>query len=132
MTKIDKLCLVDDDNLFQFLTQRVIEETQLVDRVETFSNGLQAINFLKFAASNPLELPDVILLDLNMPVLDGWGFLEEYAKLVPFLSKKIITYIVSSSNDPADINRSRHISSVKDFVVKPITKQKFIEMVKAM
>lgn len=132
MNKIEKLCLVDDDTLFQFLTQRVIEETDLVNKVEVFSNGLQAINYLKFAAENPEELPNVILLDLNMPVLDGWGFLDEFAKLTPHINKKIVTYIVSSSNDPNDVRRSKTIESVKDFIIKPITKEKFIEMVRAM
>jgi CheY-like chemotaxis protein len=131
--KINKLCLVDDDSLFKFLTQRVIQDTQLVDRVEVFSNGLEAINFLNNAKKNPAELPDVILLDINMPVMDGWGFLEEYEKLLPQMDKKkITTYIVSSSNDPADIKRSKNFAEVKDFIIKPITKQKFIEMIKAL
>lgn len=131
-TKIDKVCLVDDDELFQFLAKRVIEETKLVDSIEIFSNGLEAITHLKTLLDNPAHLPDIILLDLNMPVMDGWNFLDEFSKIAPQIGRKITTYIVSSSNDPADINRSRKFDAVKDFIIKPITKQKFIEMVQAM
>ncbi|UPT65426.1 MAG: response regulator [Sphingobacteriales bacterium JAD_PAG50586_3] len=132
MRKIDRLYLVDDDSLFKFLTQRVIQDTDLVDKVEVFSNGLEAINHLNEIKETPAQLPDVILLDIDMPVMDGWGFLEEYGKLLPELDRKITTYIVSSSNDPADISRSKTFAEVKDFIIKPITKQKFIEMVKAL
>lgn len=132
INKINKLCLIDDDSLFKFLTERVIQDTQLVDRVEVFSNGLEAINFLNNAKKTPEELPDIILLDIDMPVMDGWGFLEEYGKLFPELNRNIITYIVSSSNDPADIKRSKGFVHVKDFIIKPITKQKFIDMVMAL
>lgn len=132
MRKIETLALVDDDSLFQFLTKRVIEETKLVDNVELFSNGLQAINYLKLNKDNAQQLPEVILLDLTMPVMDGWGFLNEYTRLLPQLAKKITTYIVSSSNDPADIRRAETIEAVKDFIIKPISKGKFIDMVQNM
>lgn len=130
--KINTAFLVDDDGLFQFLAKRVIEETKLVDRIEIFSNGQEALDHLKALVNNPAKLPDIILLDLNMPVMDGWNFLKEFSKLAPQLGRKITTYIVSSSNDPADINRSQQFDEVKDFIIKPITKQKFIEMVEGM
>lgn len=132
MKKIKRLYIIDDDSLFKFLTKRGIQETQLVDNIEVFSNGLEAINFLNNAKKTPEELPDIILLDIDMPVMDGWGFLEEYGKLFPELNRNIITYIVSSSNDPADIKRSKGFVLVKDFIIKPITKQKFIDMLMAL
>lgn len=127
MKKIDTLCLVDDDNFFLFLTQKVIEGANLVNQIKLFPNGYEAIKFLKSAQENQEELPEVILLDLNMPVLDGWGFLEEYLLLQPNLEKKITIYIVSSSIDPFDFERARSISAVSDFIVKPVSKEKLLE-----
>jgi CheY-like chemotaxis protein len=129
MRKIDTLCIVDDDDIFQYITQKVVEKTELVKTIKVFSNGLEAINFIDSALSNHDVLPDVILLDLNMPILDGWGFLEEYIIRKPRIGKIITIYIVSSSIDPVDIERAKTISEVTDFVVKPLTQDKLIELV---
>ena len=132
MENIDTLCIVDDDSIFQFITQKVIEKTKLVREIKVFPNGLEAIEFLKTARANPQELPDVILLDLAMPVLGGWDFLEEYIALKPHLGKQIMIYIVSSSIDPADIQRARSISEVTDFIIKPVTREKFVALVEGL
>lgn len=126
MEKINTICLIDDDMIFRYLTQTLITKTQLVKDIDAFSNGLDAINFLKAVSINQGELPDIILLDLFMPVMDGWGFLKEYEKLQPKLTKKIPIYIVTSSIDPADIQKSKAINLVIDFIVKPMTKESFL------
>lgn len=122
MKAIKSLFLVDDDEIFTFLTKRTIEETQLVDQIKIFSNGQDAIDFLERAAGNKELLPDVILLDINMPILDGWGFLEEFILLKPTIGKKITIYVVSTSISPYDFERAKNVSEVSDFVIKPITK----------
>lgn len=129
---INTLYLVDDDDTFQFLTTEVINSTKLVKQIVVFSNGRDAISFLESIKDNPEKLPDVIFLDLFMPILDGWGFLEKYIPLKPKLNKKITVYIVSSSIDPADIERGRAISEVTDFIIKPITRDKFINTIKEL
>jgi len=83
-----KLVLVDDDQIFVYLTAKAIEQTKLIDLIKIFDNGLDAINFLKENSGEPQSLPEVILLDLSMPIMDGWQFLEEYIFLQPKLTKK--------------------------------------------
>jgi CheY-like chemotaxis protein len=122
MKAIKNLFLVDDDEIFTFLTKRTIEETQLVDQIKIFSNGQDAIDFLERASGNKELLPDVILLDINMPILDGWGFLEEFILLKPSIGKKITIYVVSTSISSYDFERAKNVSEVSDFVIKPITK----------
>lgn len=75
-------------------------------------------------------LPDIIFLDLSMPVLDGWGVLEEYIKLKPRFGKKITLYIISSSVSPQDHERARHYNDVSDFIIKPMSTDKFIDIIK--
>ena len=130
MTTLKTLTLVDDDDIFVFLTTKIIEQTNLVDLIKVFGNGLDAINFLKENKNNVDALPDIILLDLSMPIMNGWQFLEEYNKLNPTIGKKITIYICSSSISPDDITRAKTISEVSDFIIKPITKDKLIDLIK--
>ncbi|MBP6303568.1 MAG: response regulator [Bacteroidia bacterium] len=130
MKRIKTLCLVDDDDIFQLITQRVIAQTNLVDTIKVFSNGLDAMDFLRSVAQNAAQLPEIILLDLNMPVMDGWEFLEEFTLLKPRLEKKITIYVVSSSIAPSDIQRAEAINEVTDYIIKPITTEKLLDMLK--
>lgn len=130
MKTIDSLYLIDDDDIFQFLAQRTIEETKIVSQIKIFSNGKEAIDFLDKAIANLEPMPEVILLDLSMPIMDGWGFLENFLLLKPKIGKKIYIYILSSSINPSDIERAQAINDVTDYVVKPITKDKFIALIK--
>lgn len=124
--------IVDDDDIFVFLTTKIIEQTNLVDLIKVFGNGLDAINFLKENKNNVDALPDIILLDLSMPIMNGWQFLEKYNKLNPTIGKKITIYICSSSISPDEITRAKTISEVSDYIIKPITKDKLIDLIKKL
>ena len=132
MTTLKTLTIVDDDDIFVFLTTKIIEQTNLVDLIKVFGNGLDAINFLKENKNNVDALPDIILLDLSMPIMNGWQFLEEYNKLNPTIGKKITIYICSSSISPDEITRAKTISEVSDYIIKPITKDKLIDLIKKL
>lgn len=130
MNQIKNLVLVDDDDTFVFLTKKTIEQTKLVDLIKVFENGLEALNFLKENKNNVSALPEIILLDLSMPIMNGWQFLEEYTKLNPTIGKKITIYICSSSISHDDITRAKKINEVSDYIIKPITKEKLIDLIK--
>lgn len=132
MNRIKNLTLVDDDDIFVFLTKKTIEQTNLVDLIKVFGNGLDALNFLKENKNNVSTLPEIIVLDISMPIMNGWQFLEEYTKLNPTIGKKITIYICSSSISPDDINRAKTISEVSDYIIKPITKDKLIDLIKTL
>lgn len=132
MSPIKTLTLVDDDDVFVFLTTKAIEQTNLVDLIKVFGNGLDALNFLKENKNNVDALPEIILLDLSMPIMNGWQFLEEYTKLNPTIEKKITIYICSSSISPDDVTRAKTISEVSDYIIKPITKDKLIDLIKKL
>ncbi|GER60406.1 response regulator [Patiriisocius marinus] len=91
-----------------------------------FNNGKEALRKLKSIIDSGEDLPDLILLDLNMPIMDGWQFLDNFTQIE--VDKKIIIYIVSSSIDPVDIERSKKYGMVSNFVVKPISTDKVKEI----
>ncbi len=128
--RVKNICVIDDDKIFQYLTQRVITDTHLIEDIEVFSNGLDALNYLQNNSLDKKKLPDIILLDLFMPVMDGWGFLKSYTAIESKLAKKIPIYIVSSSIDPIDIQKSKSMGYVTDFIVKPMTKEVFLKILK--
>lgn len=131
MKKIEIIALIDDDPAFVFITEKIIEKTNHFKEVKVFDNGLNALNYLKENLNNDTHLPNIIFLDLSMPVMDGWQFLDEYALLKIKDKSKITVYICSSSISPYDITRAKSISEVTDFIIKPITKEKLTEIVSA-
>src|SRR5690606_39581165 len=128
MRLIKNLLLIDDDEIFTFLTKRTIEETNLVEKIKIFGNGQDALEFLERAIAHKEPLPDIIFLDINMPILDGWGFLEEFISIKPFLGKKVMIFLVSTSISPHDIERAHNISEVSAYIIKPLTKEKFLNI----
>lgn len=130
MTPLKQLTLVDDDDVFVFLTTRMLEKYQLVDLIKIFDNGYEALVFIKENMDNIESLPDIILLDLSMPIMDGWQFLDEFVKINPKIGKKITVFICSSSISPDDVARAKSINAVSDFIIKPMTKDKLIEIIK--
>lgn len=130
MNSVKNLLLIDDDEIFTFMTKKIIERTNLAEQIKIFENGKDAIDFLKSVVNKLELLPEVIFLDLSMPVMDGWGFLEEYILLKPKFGKKITLYIISSSVSPRDHERAKTYSEVSDFIIKPMSKEKFIDIIK--
>jgi CheY-like chemotaxis protein len=124
-----RIFLVDDDNIFVFLTKKIIESTALETVIDVFGNGQEVLDHLLSVMGDEEKLADIIFLDLSMPVMDGWDFLEEYIQLEPKIGKKIKLYLVSSTISPHDIERAKSIGVVSDFFIKPLVKEKIIELI---
>ncbi|SFA76479.1 response regulator [Algoriphagus aquimarinus] len=119
MNSLSNICIVDDDDIYQFMVTKTLESLGLAKKIIAFSDGEEALNFMVENLNNENELPDIILLDINMPIMDGFQFMEEYVKLIPKVSKSIVIYIVSSSVDPVDIERAKNISAISGYIIKP-------------
>lgn len=122
-----KIWVIDDDNTFQIIVQKIIKQTEKVCFIQTYKNGYDAINALKDSLKNNHELPDVILLDINMPVMDGWGFLDEI-KLLNLKNINCAIYIMTSSISVADKTKAKSYQEVSGFISKPITKELLINI----
>ncbi len=126
MKKIDIACIIDDDPIFIFGVKKVMQLAEVCNNFLIYRNGQEALDALTALVTDGEKLPDVILLDLNMPILDGWQFLDEFIQTP--VSKEITIYIVSSSVDPEDVLKAKSYSIVNNYIVKPITMKKLVEV----
>ncbi|MEP2278643.1 response regulator [Maribacter sp.] len=121
MKKVDICCIIDDDPIFVYGTKRIIKEVDFAKNVIVYPNGQDALEGLLERSKNKEEIPDVIFLDLNMPIMNGWEFLDEFQKFPNNKAKKILIYIISSSVDPRDLERVKNYDQVDTYILKPIT-----------
>lgn len=128
MPPIHSLCVIDDDVIYQFAVKLNIRQLELANHVLTFSNGELAKLFFEENLENNEALPEVILLDINMPVMDGWDFLDWFKVVKPQISKKISIFMVSSSIDWRDIEKAKSYDEVSDYLSKPLTDGNFYEI----
>lgn len=128
MSKALTAYIVDDDPIFVYSLTKLISLRNLCDEVLSYPNGADALEALKNANDTGFLIPDIILLDINMPIMDGWEFLNEYAKLLPTFKKPITLYLLSSSVDDADIKRANAIEAVSRYITKPVTQARLVEI----
>ncbi|HEX8022027.1 response regulator [Mucilaginibacter sp.] len=127
--KAISVLLVDDDEINNFISIKLIKKALLNTEIMACLNGKYAIEQLSdIQRKDPNKLPDYILLDINMPIMNGWEFLDEYKRLNldPLGKSKI--YIISSSVFSNDINKARSYPLVKDFISKPLNVEKIKEL----
>ncbi|MCG2418831.1 response regulator [Aequorivita sp. F47161] len=132
MNNIQNICIIDDDSIYQYAVTATIKAYKLADQVLVFSDGEEALDFIRDNIDSSENLPDVILLDLNMPVMDGFQFMDEYKLIKPKVGKKISVYMVSSSVDPQDVEKAKQISEISDYIIKPIKPKELASILSAI
>lgn len=113
--------VVDDDPIYQIIMKKIIGKSELFSDVHSFSNGKDAINSLQEIIVKNGNFPDIILLDIEMPVLDGWGFMDEMLILKPQIQAEIKIYISSSSIAIEDKERAKNNPVILGYMSKPIS-----------
>lgn len=121
--KIDLVMLVDDNDTDNFISKRIIEITEFASRVEVKNSGKSALEYLEQEKNNPEQLPDIIFLDINMPIVDGFVFLFEYEAFPDEVKNHCKVIILSSSNNKRDIAKIVDNEHVIKFITKPLTEK---------
>ncbi len=118
---IDLVMLVDDNETDNFISKRIIEITKFANRVEVKNSGKSALDYLRDNQENTEELPNLIFLDINMPIVDGFVFLYEFEKFNNLIKDKCKVIILSSSDNKRDIDKIVNNNHVIKFITKPLT-----------
>lgn len=122
MKKIDLACIIEDDPVHVFLTRKFLDMTGKIENIMICKNGKDAFDKLQAIITAGNRLPELILLDLNMPIWDGWQFLDEFIKVK--IDQKITIYILTSSTNSADMERAAQYNLRSNYLIKPITLDK--------
>ncbi|MBF6609321.1 MAG: response regulator [Flavobacterium sp.] len=121
MMKFNNVYVIDDDKIFHFIVQKLFNRNQIEVELSFFQNGHEAIEDIKEKLDCDDPLPDLILLDINMPILDGWQFLEEYQQLKEKFESEPEIYLISSSDNILDTAKAKEFDDViKKYLLKPI------------
>lgn len=121
------LLIIDDDDINIFIIKKIVEKTELAIQITSKSNGQQAIDYIKETLANPEQFPQLMLIDINMPIMNGWEFIEAYQTLN--VQQSVDMYILSSSVYENDIEKTKNYSCVKGFISKPLSIDRLKELV---
>ena len=122
-----KIAIIDDDVVFQFMAKSLINRILKNPEILQFENGKDAIDFIMKHRNDPRALPGTIFLDINMPVMNGWEFLDTFRQL-PFKEYRPGIHLVSSSVDDQDSLMATHYPEVASYHIKPLSQQQFIDI----
>ncbi|MCP4521895.1 MAG: response regulator [Cytophagales bacterium] len=123
-----KLLTIDDDPIYHVIIKSMAKQFSL-DNLIFALNGQKAMNLLEELVQNGEHLPNVILLDLNMPYVNGWEFLNWYQPFLENIEERPKLYICSSSDDVTDIQQSKNYNCVTGYFTKPLSKESFEQVI---
>ena len=126
--KVNCILLVDDNEHDNFFHERVIKANGAANYVVAKQSGKEALEFLRGKEQHPEMHPDLIFLDINMPGMNGWDFLEEYTGLDASLKSRVVVVMLTTSEDPEAFRKAKTFGILSDFKTKPLTRQMLDEV----
>jgi CheY-like chemotaxis protein len=120
MQPIQQVCVIDDDEIYIYLIKKSLAALEIEHAVNSFSNGMEALKGITSLIDQQLPIPEIIFLDINMPIMDGWEFLKAFREIQAKLSQKIPIYIISSSIAAEDREKAKHFPEIVGYLSKPV------------
>lgn len=130
--KLNCVLLIDDDEPTNYFNEMILEDAECAENVITVTGGSDALDYLRLCAAGKETYPDVIFLDINMPGMNGWEFLEEYEKLDFPEMRGVVVVMLTTSLNPDDEARAMNIDDVKKFMIKPMSVDGVHQIVKEL
>jgi|SRR4051812_171388 CheY-like chemotaxis protein len=128
MKTVDIICVIDDNDVYQFVMKNSISKLNPNIKILAYLNGEEGIKSIKNMIDKNQPLPDVILLDINMPIMDGWEFMNEFIKIKSKLPRVIPIYLTTSSLDASDIDKAKKYEDITGFLSKPIDRHTLLKI----
>ncbi|MEO9966586.1 MAG: response regulator [Reichenbachiella sp.] len=122
------ILLIDDDQITNFVNQTIIKKSEVSLDSKAVITGSEGLNFLIKCLEVNEELPHAILLDINMPEMNGWEFLDKFSKLDQRIHEEVKVYVLSSTQNEDDVRNARANPFVTDFLPKPLNFEKIKEV----
>ena len=122
-TKLKNVLLIDDDDVANFIHEVVLNNTQCAEKVVTVNSGEEGLRYIRSNIENKRQNPEIIFLDINMPKMNGWQFLEEYKGLDEQEKSKMKVIMLTSSINPTDTEKARHYEDVKGYNIKSMDEE---------
>jgi CheY-like chemotaxis protein len=122
------LLVIDDDDINIFIIKKIVAKTGYDVEMVSKNNGQLAIEYLETLGNQPEKFPNLMLIDINMPVLNGWEFLEAYEKMN--LGLKADMYMLSSSVYENDIEKAKSYQAIKGFISKPLSIERLTDLLR--
>jgi len=128
MSKLQQVWVIDDDPINNIVFRKLSDFTGFAEELIDFVNAVDALDQLQKLVSAEKPLPNAIFLDVSMPIVSGWDFLDEFKSSFSSCLDSVTIYMLTSSSNQSDIYRAAHHSCVNDYIVKPITVDKLNEI----
>ena len=127
--KIRTVLLIDDSEFDNLFHERILRKSELVENIIVQTSGEEALEYLKENKRLNLRSPDIIFLDINMPGMNGWEFIEQYQLLEETTKSKVVLVMLTTSDNPKDISKAKEYSAITDYKIKPLSKPVLEEVI---
>ena len=127
MTTLKSILLVDDNEIDTFFHRSVLEKMGVVEHIAEAYDGQEALDYLQEAQQKD-QMPEIIFLDINMPIMDGWEFLEKF-KQAGYDNKSVVVMMLTTSLNPDDAERAARMQELSGFITKPLKEEEMEQIV---